>query len=185
MRVASVVGHLGGSSQLILGQFLVTADAEHPRVFEQRKIMNGLWRLLLDQFFQFVMGFNHYTDGYPGKFAELLAADRATRMEVWQSMLIDHHDFKAVESKKSPVWTKMVKRSWFQWTEVREMFEHDPPANQYSEALHENAKRFFAHQGDTVVVEKHFQTKSDQVRQSIKKHGLISTIVTLIGKHIV
>ena len=148
--------------------FSLFSDSESPKYFEQKKIMDALWRLLLDQWFQFLMGFNHYTAGYPGLFAELLVEDKKQRMEQWQKLVVDYHDFKAIESKKHKPWLQMAKRSWFHWVDVREMFENDPN-NQYSDALHKNALRIFAHQGDSVICEKHFQTKSDQTRQSKDK----------------
>ena len=56
--------------------FTIFRDAESPRYFEQQRIMDGLWRLLSDQFFQFIMGFNHFTAGYPSHFALLLEDDK-------------------------------------------------------------------------------------------------------------
>lgn len=68
----------------------------------------------------------------------------------------------------------IVARSPFNWAEVQEMMEWGN--GEYTEDHHKNAVRMFTHMGDTTMVEKHFQVKSDQCKDPASRKIATSTL---------
>ena len=136
----------------------VLRDENHPFFLEQQLLAATLWNNLRCQRKQFLQGFNHYFDGYPGVWAEMLHRDALVRGNAWVSFVLDFSAYRVALTVNHPRVKKICERSYFQWPEVAEMMEltltHEvaPP-----ESFMKNVKRVFDYHGDSLVAEKFFQ----------------------------
>ena len=130
---------------------------------EQRRLARKFWRLVLTERKEFLRGFNHYYDGYPAKFARLLAFP-GEQETVWKDLLRDYLAFQGFLGTRDAYLKKLVKRSFFNWPEISEMFNFNggrlhPDHIEYTERI------LYCH-GDSTCCERKFQLKSLHQRDS-------------------
>ena len=136
-------------------------DETHPVCLQQRGLAVKLFDLLFAETKYHLRGFNHFFDGYPGKFAVLpTSIDADIR---WRDMYRDFLAFQAASKYRQGQWRNLCAGSSLGWTEVQEMFDLGPAL--CPDAI-SNVDRIFGYQGDSTVVEKCFQKCADHSRDS-------------------
>ena len=139
-------------------------DDDHVTRLEQRDLATKLWRRNIDQFRNFLKGFNHYYDGYPSSFASLLDGHPVDVGLRWYQMKADFAAHLEASTWKVPRLKKITARSMFNWTENREVFEEDAVG-----IVIENATRILTYTADTTLLEKSFAASADQETNTANK----------------
>lgn len=102
-------------------------------------------------------------------------------MSIWADMVQDYDAFLKLRESTNPVVQKCVRRSYFQWPEVKEMFEYAWPLDERSK----RADQIFHYIGDTHSIERYFQVKSDAIKDTAALRISPSTFWrTLVRQHV-
>ena len=134
---------------------------DSPDMQAQSKLALSLWLLIFAEFEGFFKKCVHFFGTYPGKFALLLGPED-TRAQHFDDLRKDYHAFLQAKSRPQPMLRRICRRSVFNWIEVEEMLTYN--GGLCHEDMRKHALRMFGHFGDTTLIEKHWQVKSDQCK---------------------
>lgn len=136
---------------------------------EQRRLARNMWHQILCQSWSYLIGFNHFYDGYPCRFFALLDDELKSKDKdaVWRDFIADYNAYKHARTLDDPIFKKLGKRSMIGWTENAAMLEAAIAGD--SDAVISNARRIIHYPGDSLVLEKTFQESADQERDSSNK----------------
>ena len=114
-----------------------------------------------------------YCDGYPSLFAFLYHPNATARTTFLQRCLKEYNAFKAHKMAPLKATEAFVTRSYFQWTEVREMMD-ELSDHGITDATVKNAMRMLSHFCTTLVTESSFGELENHSRGT--KHGNMSPL---------
>ena len=142
-------------------------DWNCPFRMEQRRMCGLMWQGSYEQLSAYILGFSHLIEGYPCMFSAFLYGTEQEIATDWQEMQQDWAAFEKAKENSSVVVQNMINKSYFNWTEVSEMFAAGFSGD--VEGMILNSRRIFSYHGDTTLLEKSFQVSADQERDASSK----------------
>ena len=139
-------------------------DVDHPTLLDQQQLARNLWRGLFAQINAHIKHFSHYMDGYPCQWIRRIEDPPEQRPATFAELMKDYDAYAAACKSAQHMFKKLAQRAMVGWWETLEMFEEYRGRYHPDHTL--NAHRILNSTGDTVCIEKHFQVKSDQCKDS-------------------
>lgn len=123
-----------------------------------------------------IFEFLYFTDGCPCRFTCLLLEDHMARDTAFASCRIDFEAYKFHVKHPTSSTSAMVRRSPFEWTEVREMSHEYDVAGHVTTSMVLAARRLFTHQLTTLATEISIQKAVDTERDTRNGYSSIGTL---------